>query len=213
MKYLIFIFLIISFTAQAQQTSARVKVNGIAYTIIPNSDGSITIKVKGKVIQHYPAKDLYDVTFSDFKVVDYNGDGYRDIIVEYFTNVPDIQDLLLYNKKLKAFTLVKNFPDYPAGIKLKATGLYYSYHRSGCADNDWDSDLYKIKNYRIIPLGRISGRECENDGEPDGIYIYKDINTKRKLLKTYNINKLQQLKEDKWTFIANYWKLNYRKFQ
>ena len=213
MKYLIFIFLIISFTAQAQQTSARVKVNGIAYTIIPNSDGSITIKVKGKVIQHYPAKDLYDVTFSDFKFVDYNGDGYKDIVIEYFSNVPDIQDLLLYNKKLKAFTIVKDFPDYPAGTKLKGTKLYYSYHRSGCADMNWDSDLYAIKNYKVVPLGTISGRECKNDDEPNGIYIYKDTKAKQKLLKTYNINKLNDFEGDKWAFIADCWKSNYKKFQ
>ena len=213
LKYLLLISLIISFTARAQQTSARIKVNGIAYTISSNNDRSISIKAKGRVIQYYTAKDLYDVTFSDFKFVDYNGDGCKDILIEYFSNVPDVQDLLLYNKRLKIFTLIKNFPDYPAGIKLKGADLYYSYHRSGCADMNWDSDLYAIKNYKVVPLGTISGREGKNDDEPNGIYIYKDTKAKQKLLKTYNINKLNDFEGDKWAFIADYWKSNYKKFQ
>ncbi|RZL18590.1 MAG: hypothetical protein EOO96_26960 [Pedobacter sp.] len=80
--------------------------------------------------------------------VDYNGDGYKDILIEYMTNIPGVKDLLLYDVANKTFKKVLDFQDYPSTQRLVHTKYYYSYHRSGCADLNWDSDLFYIENYK-----------------------------------------------------------------
>eukprot|EP01132_Coremiostelium_polycephalum_P020907 gene20907-24848_t len=116
----------------------------------------------------------------DFEFKDFNGDGYKDIIIHYRTNVPGIEDLLLYAADEKTFKEVLDFQSFPAPEKIKGTDYYYSYHRSGCADMNWTSDLFYIKNYKAIRIGTIEGYECGNAGIKDAIngVLYKNTGKK-----------------------------------
>ncbi|MGY0041238.1 XAC2610-related protein [Pedobacter sp. NJ-S-72] len=90
-------------------------------------------------------QDSTNNEFSSFKFIDFNGDGYKDLLISYATNVPGIQDLILFNPKNNKFRKVTGFTGFPASQRIKGTNYYYSYHRSGCADMYWDSDLYELK--------------------------------------------------------------------
>jgi hypothetical protein len=193
-----------------EATSA--KIDGVRYkAIYKSSDWSISIvKPNGKIVLYLKNTDYYDEGFSSFKFVDFNRDGYKDLFIEHMSNVPARCDLLLYDKRSKKFVLIKDFPDYPAPEKLKGTDLYYSYHRSGCADSNWDSDLFKIINNKIIKIGNISGLDC-GDKEV-GVFISKIQGSKEQLIRKYPISEIEKYKNHKWGFIKKYWKRNYRKF-
>jgi len=149
---------------------------------------------------------------SQIKFSDFNNDGYKDIIIDYLTNVPGIKDLLLFNKKENTFKKVINFQDFPAAERIPNSNYYYSYHRSGCADMNWDSDLFYIKDYKAIKLGNINGNQCENRDIKDGIYIHKISNGKEIEIQRLPIGLIEKFKNYKWGFIAEYWSKNYRKF-
>jgi hypothetical protein len=107
--------------------------------------------------------------------------------------------------------MIKEFPNYPDPQKLKGTNLYYSYHRSGCADMNWDSDLFKIVNNKIIKIGNISGLGCERD-EKLGVFISRIKGAKELQIKKYPISEIEKYKDYKWGFIKQYWTRNYQKF-
>lgn len=107
---------------------------------------------------------------------------------------------------------------YPDAVRLKAdSSYYYSYHRAGCADMNWASDLFKITNFKIVQVGHMYGKGCnfEVRQNPQVVEVYKVINNdegKGKL-----VEKLPYLTNiprfgDKWDFIKNYWNKNYQKF-
>lgn len=193
-----------------KDTYKTARVDGILYKAIYNaSDGKISIlKSNGEMVSRINSWDY--LSFDSFKFTDFNEDGYKDLLVEYISNVPGVCELLLYDKRTKKFVQVKDFPDYPAPEKLNGTSLYYSYHRSGCADSNWDSDLFKIINNKIIKIGNISGMDC--GGKEVGVFISKIKGTKERLIKKYPIKEIEKYKNYKWGFIEQYWKRNYRKF-
>lgn len=201
------------FAQEDTYKTTSAKIDGVRYeAIYKSSDWSISIvKPNGRKVLHLKNTDYYYEGFSSFKFIDFNGDGYKDLFIEHMSNVPGRCDLLLYNSRIKKFALVKDFPDYPDPQKLKGTHLYYSYHRSGCADSNWDSDLFKIVNNKIITIGNISGLGCENDGKL-GIFISKTRGKKILQIKQYPINKIEHYKYYKWGFIDWYWKRNYGRF-
>jgi len=122
-------------------------------------------------------------------------------------------DLILYDKKSKNFKAVENFRDYPEPTKIADTKYYYSYHRSGCADRNWDSDLFFIEDFKTYKLGTISGRECEGSAEKEGLYIFIIKENKETLLETKDINEIHKFQNDKWDFINDYWIKNYKRFE
>ena len=198
------------FQKQAAINEIKARVDGIVYTAVFDTLLNITIlNSNGRTVCHIlGTNNIASLTFTDF-----NGDGYKDIVVNYFTNVPDVQDLLLYDKKNKNFKIVPHFDRYPAAIRLSHTGLYYSYHRSGCADLNWDSDLFRIINFKIVKVGNIKSNGCGGeDSGPAGILVYKYVGKHQQLEKTFSISALNEYKDWKWGFIANYWKHNYQKF-
>ena len=90
------------------------------------------------------------------------------------------------------------------------TGFYYSYHRSGCADSNWDSDLFVIKNHRAIRIGNISGIGCEGTGKQE--FSSRKLEKKKKEL-IKEILREPGYYDDKWDFIKNYWTKNHEKFK
>lgn len=155
---------------------------------------------------------LADVEFPDF-----NKDGYMDILLTYIGNNPTYF-LYLFDSITKTFKNIKGYMKYPDAIQLKANSkYYYSYHRAGCADMDWISDLFKIVNFKIIHVGHIYGQGCDFEVKenPQIIEIFKVINNDDNNSKL--ISKLPYLKYiphfgDKWDFIEKYWNKNYQRF-
>lgn len=139
--------------------------------------------------------------------IDFNQDGYKDIMFAYTSNYP-AYELGLYNQKTKNFSFITNYPEYPNSTKIGNTNYYYSYSKAGCADANWISHLFYIENYTIIPIGFIHGIGCGN--EKTGIYIYK-INGDEKTQISF-IPKKTGYDENKWAFIEKYWTENYTLF-
>jgi hypothetical protein len=158
-------------------------------------------------------QDSTNNDFANSKFIDFNGDGYKDLLISYVTNVPGIQDLILFDPQNNKFRKVTDFTEFPASQKIKGTNYYYSYHRSGCADMYWDSDLYELKNNQIKKMGHIAGRACNDPELKDGIYIFTVLDKKEKKISFYPIETLNNYKNGKWGFIKSYWTKNHNKFR
>ena len=149
-----------------------------------------------------------------WKFSDFNGDGFNDILLDFVTNTPDERDLYLYVVASHQFVPVKNFFDFPAAERIPGTHYYYSYHHSGCADFDWDSDLFYLRDFQAIRLGNISGVGCPaDDREKPAIYIHKIRNTNEYLVKKFPIAVIERYQKNKWGFIEQYWKKHYLLFE
>ena len=174
------------------------------YTAIQSSEKNLfIINNKNDTIYNH----LDQVNGAEF--IDFNEDGFKDILFNYITNVPNINDLALFDTVSSSFILVEDFNSYPSSTKLEGTDYYYSYHRSGCADANWDSDLFFIENYKPYKIGNISGIGCE-DGAKTGIFISKVENGKLVLIEEFE--KEPGYFKSKWEFIEEYWSSNYHKF-
>ncbi|MBB5394843.1 hypothetical protein [Mucilaginibacter sp. AK015] len=149
---------------------------------------------------------------SDAKFKDFNNDGYKDIWIVRPGNVPGLRGLLLYNKTSKTFIEVTDFDRFPAPEAIKGTRYYYSYHRSGCADMNWTSDLFYLKNYKPVKIGTINGFECADSEIKNGIYIYRVIGGKNIKVKQMNITVINNHTNYKWGFVKDYWHQNYKLF-
>ena len=183
-----------------------VTIQGKIYNGFLTPDGFQLLNSKNeKYLKH-----LGDYFIWEFK--DFNKDGYKDIYLDKGGNTPERFDLLLYVPTTKLFRQVKEFENFPAPENITGTKYYYSYHKSGCADMNWDSDLFYIKDFKAIRLANISGRECENSGIKDGLYINKLIGDKKLLFKTLPIDTVHKFENDKWAFIKKYWSENYKLF-
>jgi hypothetical protein len=154
----------------------------------------------------------------NLEYIDFNKDKSKDILLTYMGNNPTYF-LYLFDNKTNSFKDVKGFGKFPEAIQLKTNSkYYYSYHRAGCADLNWVSDLFVIDNFKAIQKGHIYGQACvyEVKTNPQIIEIYKIINNNENNKKV--IGKLPLLKYipnfgDKWDFIEKYWNKNYLEFQ
>jgi hypothetical protein len=214
-----FLMLAINLIVAAQTVriiaTRNAKIDGWYYVASLYSNNSIALKRQGdgkKLVWNEKQLQLGYAPFSSFQFVDFNNDGYKDLLIDYLTNVPDVHDLLLYDKISKSFIKVNQFEKYPAAIHIPQTDLYYSYHRSGCADMTWNSDLFIIKNFKAIAIGDINGIDCNGDDVKDGIYISKINRDKSKPYRKLSISTLNRSKVNKWDFIEEYWKRHYHEF-
>jgi hypothetical protein len=147
---------------------------------------------------------------SEFVFKDFNEDGFIDIELHFITNVPGVNELLLFDPLSKSFKDVENFSNFPASIKITNTPFYYSYSRAGCADANWESYLYIFDKNKVKAKGKIRAITCE--GETDaGIYFYK---MSREVVELINYSSITDLHfENKWEFIEEYWTTNSWKFK
>lgn len=146
-----------------------------------------------------------------WELKDFNGDGNKDIFLDKGGNTPERFDLLLYVSH-NHFKQIEDFDKFPSPVHIKGTRFYYSYHKSGCADQNWDSDLFYIQGFKAVRLGNVSGNNCNNSGIKDGVYINKIKGEKKILIKTLPVNILAKFKNHKWGFIEHYWTTNYKNF-
>lgn len=141
-----------------------------------------------------------------FEVEDFDHNGVPDIRFYYLSNVGDESDLIRFDRNLQAFTAVENFRDFYAPTKIEGVNLWYSYHKSGCADADWGSELFKLDNNKAILVGDIVGVGCPAGGE-SGIFIY---NSRQELVK--KIPRDSGYYAGKFEFINDYWTSNHQLF-
>ncbi|SHH60544.1 hypothetical protein SAMN04488109_4586 [Chryseolinea serpens] len=147
--------------------------------------------------------------YFDFEFRDFDGDSLKDIVVHELSNTPSVQDLLLFDRAKMTFTMVKGFNNFPDPQPIEGTGYYYSYHRSGCADNFWNSDLFYIANFKTQRVANISGNECSGEM---GIVVSKVKDEQKKIVEKFPLDILEKYHDRKWGFIADYWAKNYSKF-
>lgn len=153
-----------------------------------------------------------------FEYPDFDLDGHVDILFDYIGNNPTYS-LFLFDTTTNNFIKIENYSRFPGALHLHSdSNYYYSYHRAGCADMIWVSDLFVIEDFKIIHLGHIDGEGCDFDIEnnPRKIKIYKVINNdthNRKLIDELPYEKHITEFENKWDFIENYWNKNYLKFK
>lgn len=223
MKIYLFIILSISLTintiAQSHSFDTTLIIKGHSYRIV-NTDIdkdfiSMTVYRDSKkiTIDTLESGGLANIEFADF-----NKDQNPDIMVSYFGNNPTYF-LYLFDSKTQRFRNIEGYLKYPDAVQLKNDpDLYYSYHRAGCADMNWVSDLFMIVDFKAVQLGHIYGQGCDFkvNENPQIIEIYKVIanNERNKKL----LEKLPYLKfipdfGDKWKFIEKYWNENYKKFE
>jgi len=175
-------------------------------TIDPYWSDTLAILDNNGNTAYIKAGVIHEYEFSDF-----NNDGNKDILIHHIANTSGVFDLVLFNPKSYSFIDVEAFY-YPAAVNIKNTNYYYSYYGAGCADMNWQSDLFYIENYVAIPLANIQGEGCDGLSDVQGIFINKVINDTNVLYETYPIDTITKLDGYKWEFIEKYWTKNYRKF-
>jgi hypothetical protein len=188
------------------------KIDGVKYQAVGYSSGMIVIETAGgKVVLSLKRSEQFDFgNFGIFQFIDFNHDGFKDILIPYITNALGICDLLLYNKHAHTFTQVRNFYLFPSAVHIPHSKYYYSYHRSGCADSNWDSDLFKIVSFKTIGIGNIKALKC---GGKEGIFITKIKGNTVKPHKQLPISTINHHKRYKWGFIREYWMHHYKEFK
>jgi len=187
-----------------------VTVDGKMFTVVqayPGSKSELDLRIlhKGDTIYRHNS-----IATNGFEFEDFDGDGTKDIRMHFVSNIDGYSELIMFDKDRQIFKAVKHFELFPEPEKISGTKYWYSYHSSGCADSNWDSDLFYIKNFEAIAIGTISGKFCVDEAAK-GISIYK--------LNLFKPTLIQHLKEepdkysDKWDFIKGYWNDNYNTFQ
>ncbi len=112
-----------------------------------------------------------------FKFVDFNNDGYKDIVLDLDVADSGELDLVLYDPKLKKFVLAGNCSN---AEKILHTPYYFSY-QDCCMGREWNSELFYITNSKIVGVGHIT----YSDG--DGLFFYKLDGKKKTLIKRWRV--------------------------
>jgi hypothetical protein len=198
-------FIVFNFiNVSAQNQSDLIRVNRSQYKVELDKDFFLIKNLTTKAVIRRTNKN-----FVGFKLGDFNRDGLTDIFVEWGGNMPERFSLFVFSKEDDKYIEIEKFSDYPAAIPLKGTRYYYSYFPAGCADNAWGSDLFYIGKKSAIKIGRIKGDGC---GIDDKIVISKMDKEKAVEIETLPIETIQKFENTKWSFIAQYWENNFRKF-
>ena len=186
----------------------RIKIHDAKFIGGIKDDTFFLTSLKGRVILKNAG------SYSTWRFEDFDGDGFKDILLVNSGNTPDLMDLYLYQTGTNRFVPVKDFSDFPAPERIKGTPYYYSYHHSGCADENWDSDLFYLRKFKAVRLGNIAGVACAGGEQKEGtIYINRIHGSSLIPIKKYPISVIEKYKEYKWGFIKQYWKRNYKLFQ
>ncbi len=159
---------------------------------------------RGDTILNLPQSDYFD-----FKSEDFNKDGFKDLYLELGGNMPERYALYLFVLSTGKFKELKNFSDFPSAQLVPGTTCYYSYYRSGCADNAWGSYLFYIRDYTAVKAGKIKGEGC---GIDDRIDIFKVVHNRESFIMRLPLNTVEKYRDNKWGFIKSYWLKNYEKF-
>jgi hypothetical protein len=185
--------------------------SSIRLTVISDSDTTALLKsTSGEVEAIIDTLDQPQA-LGYIEVIDFDKNGSSDILLDYIGNNPTYF-LYLYDSKTSAFKNIDDYKGFPEGQQLDSNSqLYYSYHRAGCADLNWVSDLFAIKNFKITHLAHIYAEGCED--EQQGISVFKIIgNNSDRTTLIETIPYSDEQNDSKWDIIKKYWNENYIKF-
>lgn len=138
----------------------------------------LTIKINDEIVlQDTSEHNIFSSIEGNYD--DFDKDGFKDIVITY-SDLRFISNVYLYDSENKIFRKVKNFSWFPEAQKLdSATNLYYSYEATGCANDNWESFLFEIKDYTAIKIAEIQVDVCEFE-IPKITYI-QNLNPKEKI--------------------------------
>lgn len=186
-KLLLFLFLINgvhhSFYAKNSSASAFVSIKRDTIlkqeTAIIDGVGYTAVSSFNKRFIHYDfcIKEKNDrIVYKNegiegFKFIDFNGDGYKDIILNLLVADSGEQSLLLYDPELKKFVSAGNCSN---AERIPDTKYYYTY-QDCCMGREWSSNLFYIADSKIINIGYIK----YSDGY--GLSFFK-LDGKKKIL-------------------------------
>jgi hypothetical protein len=217
LKIIIFLFFITGY-AQNHYFDSIIKIKNVQYKVkvrgLQEDSCQVTVSsLKKKILFQKNFENVWSIDYHDF-----NHDGNPDIKLLYMGQ-NWWYELYLYDPKTKTFREVEGFIRFPDSLPLKANPkYYYSYHRSGCADMNWVSDLFRIDGFKTIQIGHLEGQGCDFKVKenPQTVKIYKVLHNdynKIKLLKTLPYLKYVKRFNNKWAFDEKYWNRNYKKFE
>jgi hypothetical protein len=146
-----------------------------------------------------------------FEFEDFDENGIFDIRLFHVSNVSGISELIFFDRGKQTFRAIENFVYFPSPKKIKGTNYWYSYHRSGCGDQNWGSDMFKIKNYKAIKLADMEGIGYSDVEREYGIFVYRTNGDSRELI--FSEPREPGYYSDKWEFMEKYWHENYAYFE
>lgn len=220
-------FLFLSLISFAASNGAKGQIWQDVYTD-RNTSSVDTVQVKGKKYIGYLRAGTYFLrnangdtllqkngSYRVAEFTDYNKDGHKDILLHHAGPSPasSLKDLFLFGPSGNQFREVLHFSDFPSAEAIAGSKYFYSYRKSGCEERNWDSDLFTINDFTATRTGTITGRQCNNRSEKDGIYIYRIQANKKQLVNLLSIETIWKYKDAQWGFIKEYWHKNYSLFQ
>jgi hypothetical protein len=184
------------------------QADGVAFFVHADTDTLLVVQRNDTVFRfHGPTNGL--------TVRDLDEDGNDDIILHHVTNVPGIEEVVRYSSQRGRFVEVVGFTSFPASEQIEGTGLFYSYHRSGCADLNWDSDLFYLQDTAAVRIGNMHGEGCEDVSVPmirvskfpDALVPERSVQ-----VDSMTFDPTCSGSQSKWGIIEEYWTSNWRTF-
>ncbi|KAB2807338.1 hypothetical protein [Phaeocystidibacter luteus] len=144
-------------------------------------------------------------------IFNFDEDGYVDITFSYLGNYR-VADLYLYDKGSKSYRRVVGFEEVSDAQRFsEKRGYYYDYQTRGCADFNWKSTLFYIEDFRVISVAEIEFTGCPQSEKERKLEVYSAPKSdERILLESENLP--EDMFNNKWDFIRDYWKENWRSF-
>lgn len=141
--------------------------------------------------------------------IDFDKDGITDVIFK--SNIENEYDFIKFDIKAKVFRKVEGFKNFPEPKRIAKSKYWFSYHRGGCADQCWESDLFYIDNFQTIRIGNISKYYVDENGNLD-FTISKVEKDKLIILERLSEQAVTEWEKNKFEAIEKFWKDNFEKF-
>ena len=220
MRYnLLILFITSFFLASAQELiDTTYSINNVKISVadkpLNNEFLSLNITTGNETLLFDTLEQWNSIAY--IELTNFDSDQFPDLMVCYLGNNP-FYILYIFDSNTQKFRKIADYHNFPDSKQLTTEpNFYFSYHRAGCADLNWVSDLFKLENFRIHHLGHIYGQGCDADieHEPQQIEIFDvTLAGENKLRET--LNYLPNINEhsDKWEFIKKYWNEYAKKFK
>lgn len=139
-------------------------------------------------------------------ITDFDGNGFPDLVLTTMGETPSTA-VYLWANEWKSFKKVEGMENFPQPKKIAGQrDLYYSYQNIDCGNANWASDLFTIKNNKATALASMDAEGCEVPITT--LSISKAGSTSKTPLETRSFDPAN----DRFKFLAEYWKEKHSKF-
>ncbi|NOU62002.1 hypothetical protein [Marinifilum caeruleilacunae] len=155
------------------------------------------------------------VTSPDFEFIDFDSDSIPELVFYCIGCKAEVLTIFDYDSINQSFKLIKNIEDFPAPKNIEKTNLYYSYSPTGCADQNWESKLFRIENFKTELIGLLRVEACPDNDKNTAftIDIFKPDNSNDlTFVEALPLDTINTYNENKWGFIKSYWENQYKAF-